>query len=93
MMLTDSQYLGLAKLEKWWRKFNTQFIEIEGAIGSGCFDLVQEFIELVDLSQYEIAYLSYDQKEVLNLAYKKYHAFYINDFLYRYERIVDFNSQ
>ena len=92
MMLTDSQYLGLAKLEKWWRKFNTQFIEIEGAIGSGCFDLVQEFIELMGLSQYEIAYLSYDQKEVLNLAYKKYHAFYINDFLYRYERIVDFNS-
>ena len=92
MFLTDYQYIGLSKLEKWWRKFNTQFIEIESGIGTGSWELIQEFIELSELSPYEVLYLSYNQKEVLSLAYKKYHAYYINDFLYRYQRIVDFDS-
>lgn len=92
MTLTDDQYLGLMKLEKWWRKYNTQFIEICGAIGTGTAELLKYFIENTNLNPDEVVYLSYDQKQVLSLAYKKYHAFYINSFLYKYIRIVDFDS-
>lgn len=37
-------------------------------------------------------YLSFDQKQVLELAYRRLHAYYINGFLYEYTRIVNFDS-
>jgi hypothetical protein len=90
--LTNDQYFGLSKLDKWYRKYQHQFIEISGVIGTGTWDLVQQFIELTDLDEREVMYLSYNQKQVLDLAFKKYHAYYINGIIYKYIRIVDFDT-
>lgn len=92
MILTNDQYYGLAKLEKWYNKYQHQFIEISGVIGTGTWDLIQQFIDHRGLDDREIMYLSYNQKQVLELAFKKYHAYYINGMLYNYTRIVDFNT-
>lgn len=90
--MTNDQYEGLSQLLKWYRKYQHQFIEISGVIGTGTWDLVQKFIELESFDSREIMYLSYNQKQVLELAFKKYHAYYINGIIYNYTRIVDFNS-
>ena len=34
----------------------------------------------------------YDQKQVLELAARRYHAYYINNIIYNYIRIVDFDT-
>lgn len=92
MIMTNDQYQGLAKLERWYRKYNHQFIEISGVIGTGAWDLIQHFIDNEGFDSREIMYLSYDQKQVLELAAKRYHAYYINGIIYNYIRIVDFES-
>jgi len=89
---TNDQYEALSRLQKWYRKYQHQFIDIAGVIGTGTWDLVQKFIELEDLDMREVMYLSHDQKQVLELAYKRYHAYYINRIIYNYTRIVDFDS-
>ena len=90
--LTNDQYEALSILQKWYRKYQHQFIDIAGVIGTGTWDLVQKFIDLEDLDMREIMYLSYDQKQVLEMAAKRYHAYYINGIIYNYSRIVDFDS-
>lgn len=90
--LTNDQYHGLSKLEKWYRKYQHQFIEISGVIGTGTWDLVQAFIDHEQFDPREVMYLSYNQKQVLELAAKRYHAYYINGIIYNYSRIVDFDS-
>ena len=92
MVLTNDQYLALSKLQKWHRKYQDQFIEVSGVIGTGIWDLVQEFIEHTNLDPREVMYLSYDQRQVLDLAFKQYHAYYIDSIIYNYTRIVDFNT-
>lgn len=92
MLLTDDQYFGLSKLEKWYRKYQHQFIDISGTIGTGTFELVQMFIERTNLDPREIMYLSFNQKQVLELADLRYHIYYINRIIYKYKRIVNFNS-
>lgn len=92
MVLTNDQYHGLSKLEKWYRKYNHQFIEVAGVIGTGTWDLVQAFIDRERFDPREVMYLSYDQKQVLELAFKRYHAYYINGIIYNYIRIVDFDT-
>lgn len=90
--LTNDQYEALSILQKWYRKYQHQFIDIAGVIGTGTLDLVQKFIDLEDLDMREVMYLSYDQKQVLEMAAKRYHAYYINGIIYNYSRIVDFDS-
>jgi hypothetical protein len=92
MILTNDQYLALAKLSKWYSKYQHQLIEISGIIGTGVFDVIKEFIELSSLDKREVMYLSYDQKQVLDLAIKGNHAYYINNMLYEYIKITDFNT-
>lgn len=92
MFLTNDQYQGLHNLERWYYKSTHQIIEISGITGTGIWQLLQNFIDNVELQQREIMYLSYDQHQVLNLAYKRYHAYYINSIIYNYTRIVDFNT-
>lgn len=92
MMLTNDQYEGLAKLEKWYQKYQHQFIDVSGVIGTGTWQLVQKFIDNINLDMKEVMYLSYDQKQVLELAAKRYHAYYINGIIYKYNRIVNFDT-
>jgi hypothetical protein len=92
MTLTDDQYLGLSKLEKWYRKGNHQFIDIAGVLGTGSFWLIQDFFERAGIETKEIMYLSYDQKQVLELAAKRYHTYYINGIIYKYNREVNIDS-
>lgn len=92
LSLTNDQYYGLSKLDKWYRKYQHQFIEISGVVGTGTWDLVQQFIDHTNLDDREVMYLSYNQKQVLDLAFKKYHAYYINGIIYNYIRIVDFDT-
>lgn len=92
MNMTNDQYSGLSKLEKWYRKYTHQIIEISGVIGTGTWDIVQKFLDIEGIETKEVMYLSYDQKQVLELAAKRYHAYYINGLLYHYERLIDFNS-
>ena len=61
--LTNDQYEALSILQKWYRKYQHQFIDIAGVIGTGTWDLVQKFIDLEDLDMREVMYLSYDQKQ------------------------------
>lgn len=92
MELTNDQYYGLSILEKWYRKYQHQFIDVAGVIGTGTWDLVQAFIMNEQFDPREVMYLSYNQKQVLELAAKRYHAYYINGIIYNYIRIVDFES-
>ena len=92
MILTNDQYLALAKLSKWYNKYQHQLIEISGQIGTGISDVIKEFIELSSLDQREIMYLSYDQKQILDLAIKGNHAYYINNVIYEYIKITDFTT-
>ena len=91
-VLTNDQYVGFSKLEKWYRKYHHQIIEISAIVGTGVWELIQRFIDEEDFDPREVMYLSYDQKQVLELAAKRYHAYYINGIIYNYTRIVDFNS-
>lgn len=92
MMLTNSQYLGLNKLMKWYSKYDQQIIEVSGVIGTGPWDLVQTFIDHSDLDPREVCYLSLNQKQVLELAFRKFHSYYLNGIIYNYTRIVDFDT-
>lgn len=92
MEITSDQYVGLSKLEKWYRKYSKQIIEISGVIGTGTWDLIHEFIEISPMEQEQVMYLSYDQKQVVELAAKRYHAYYINSIIYTYDRIVNWDS-
>lgn len=92
MILTNDMYEGLSKLEHWYRKLNHQIIDIAGVVGTGSWQLMQQFIERSDLDSKEVMYLSYNQKQVLELAAKQYHAFYINNIIYKYTRYLNFNS-
>jgi hypothetical protein len=92
MTMTTDQYHGLSKLEKWYKKQSHQIIEISGVVGTGTWDLLKMFLDKFDFDPREVIYLSYDQKTVLELAYKKYHAYYLNGFLYRYTRVVDYDT-
>lgn len=92
MIMTNDQYDALSKLEKWYRKYNHQIIEISGVIGTGVWDIIQKFISNEEFDMREVMYLSYNQKQVLELAAKRYHAYYINGIIYKYTRILDFDS-
>lgn len=92
MTLTNDQYVGLSQLEKWYRKYQHQYIEISGVLGTGPFELIQAFIEAEQFDPREIMYLSFDQKQVVELASKQLHSYYINGIIYKYNRIVNFNS-
>lgn len=92
MILTDDQYLAIGQMEKWYRQYRHQFIDIAGVLGTGTWQLIQAFIELIGLDKKEVMYLSYDQKQVLELAARKFHAYYINGIIYNYTRILDFDS-
>lgn len=92
MIMTNDQYDALSKLEKWYRKYNHQIIEISGVIGTGVWDVIQKFISNEEFDMREVMYLSYNQKQVLELAAKRYHAYYINGIIYKYTRILDFDS-
>lgn len=92
MMMTSDQYEGLSKLEKWYHKNQRQFIDVAGSVGTGIWQLLQEFFDRQDIAVREVMYLSYDQKQVLELASRKYHAYYINGIIYKYNREVDLNS-
>lgn len=92
MELTNDQYCGLSILEKWYRKYQHQFIDVAGVVGTGTWDLVQIFINNEQFDPREVMYLSYNQKQVLELAAKRYHAYYINGIIYNYTRIVDLDT-
>ena len=92
MILTNDMYEGLSTLERWYHKLKHQIIDIAGVIGTGSWQLIQLFLDRNNLEPIEVMYLSYDQKQVLELASKRYHAFYISNIIYNYTRHVDFNS-
>lgn len=92
MYMTDDQYEGLYKLDRWYWKFKHQIIEIEGTLGTGTIELVNHFIERSEIDFKEVMFLSYDQKQVLELASKRYHAYYINSIIYKYFREVNFDT-
>lgn len=92
MIFTDDQYLGFTNLQKWYRKYSKQIIELSGQIGTGVNDLVKEFINYHEFQKREIMYLSYDQKQVLELGLKGFHAYYLPSIVYEYIKIADFDS-
>lgn len=92
MTLTDDQYQGLYQLRRWYSKYQHQVIDISGTIGTGVLDLVQYFLSYTNLDPREIMWLSFNQKQVLELAYQKYHAYYLPYTVYKYRRIVDFDT-
>ena len=56
MILTDDQYLAIGQMEKWYRQYRHQFIDIAGVLGTGTWQLIQAFIELVGLDKKEVMY-------------------------------------
>lgn len=92
MQFTDEQYYAISQLEKWYRKYNHQVIDISGLAASGVYEAVEEFIDKMEFDPREIVYLSYDQKQVLEMASKRLHAYYLPSIIYKYTRVVDFDS-
>ena len=92
MNITTDQYIALSKLVRWYNNFSHQVIEISGVIGTGVMEVIKSFISTIGFDPREIMYLSFDQKQVLEMAYKRYHAYYLKGIIYNYTRIVDFDS-
>ena len=92
MEFTNDQYIALGTLNTWYSKYKYQFIEVAGIIGTGVWDVLQEFISLSPLDRREVMYLSRNQKQVLELAYRGYHAYYLDGIIYNHTRHVDLNS-
>lgn len=92
MTLTNDMYNAQSKLNRWYKKYSHQIIEISGVIGTGTWEVVQAFIDDIGFDPREIMYLSYDQKQVIELASKRYHAYYLNGIIYKYYRHVDLKS-
>lgn len=90
--LTTDQYHALNQLERWYQKNTHQFIDLCGSIYTGTWDIIQLFLDHAGIDKREVMYLSYDQKQVLELASKLYHAYYINGKIYKYIRKVDFDT-
>ena len=92
MVLTGEQYNAVAALQKWYNKYSKQIIEVSGIAGTGIWHVISKFIEFMEFDPREIMYLSYNQKQVLEMAAKRYHTYYINSKIYNYTRVVDFNT-
>lgn len=92
MVLTGEQYNAVAALQKWYNKYSKQIIEVSGITGTGIWHVISKFIEFMEFDPREIMYLSYNQKQVLEMAAKRYHIYYINSKIYNYTRVVDFNT-
>lgn len=92
MQFTDDQYNALAKLEAWYWKYNQQIIDIAGLTAAGVYDVVEEFMNHREFDPREIMYLSYDQKQVLELASNRLHAYYLPSIIYKYTREVNFDT-
>ena len=92
MTLTNDMYFALSKMEKWYSKATHQIIEISGVIGTGTWQLIQAFIEENGFDPREVMYLSYDQKQVIEMAAKRYHSYYLNGILYKYIKVTNFDS-
>lgn len=89
---TEDQYYAAAKLEKWYNKFKHQVIEISGIEGTGVYETVKLFLDKMEFDTREIMYLSFDQKQVIEMASRRYHCYYINSIIYKYTRVVDFDT-
>ena len=92
MNITTDQYQCISILNDWWRKYSHQMIDIDARVGSGINQVVRFFIQSIGLDQREVAYLSLNQKHVLDLAYRTFHAYYLYGFLYKYTRTVDMDT-
>lgn len=92
MINTTDQYIAIHQLNTWYRKYNHQVIEISGSVGTGVDKIISLFLEMQEFDSREVMYLSLDQKQVLELAYKRYHAYYLNNIIYTYIREVDFDT-
>jgi hypothetical protein len=92
MGITNDQYFGFSKINKWYDKYNRQFFEISGSVGTGKWELLQMFLDYNHLEKGEVCFLSFDQKQVLELAFVGYHAYYIYPTIYKYERRTDFDT-
>ena len=88
---TNDQYAAVVLLEKWYRKYSHQFIEISGVVGTGIWEVIQDFVDEL-LDPREVMYLSYDQHQVLGPADKGFHSYYLNGIIYKYDRVVNFDS-
>ena len=89
---TTDQYQAINQLEHWYRKYQHSFFELVGPIYTGLWQVVQVFLDWIGFDPREVMYLGYNQKQVLELASKRYHAYYLPGFLYRYSREVNFDS-
>lgn len=92
MMLTGEQYNAVSILQKWYNKYSKQIIEISGIAGTGIWHTILKFIDFMEFDPREIMYLSYNQKQVLEMAAKRYHTYYINSRIYNYTRVIDFDT-
>jgi hypothetical protein len=54
--------------------------------------LIKEFIEQVGFDGREIMYVMNDQRKMLDMAFKGYHAYHPNSIIYKYTRIVNMDS-
>ena len=91
-MITNDQYIAFNKLNKWYEKNNHQIIELAGTVDTGIYEVINEFIKYHEFTSYEVLYLSKNQKQVLDIASTGNHCYFLNGFLYKYERIVDFDT-
>lgn len=92
LILTSDQYYALGKLERWYRKNNHQVIDVSGVVGTGIWDIIQKFLDDFEFDPKEVMYLSYNQGQVVELAAQRHHAYYVNGVIYKYTRIVNFDS-
>ena len=92
MNYTEDQYFAVSTLEKWYNKAKHQVIEVSGVEGTGTYETIKMFIDKIGFDPREIMYLSFDQKQVIEMASHRYHCYYIYSIIYKYIRIVDFNT-
>lgn len=92
MSFTNDQYNAFNKMNKWYDKYSQQFFEISGTIETGIWECIQSFLDYNDIDQRNVMYLSFDQKQTLELALKGYHSYYIYPAIYKFQREVNFDT-
>lgn len=92
MIETSEQFSAVDSLEEWYRSYNHQVIDLCGAVGTGKFEIIKEFIDRIGFKEFQVMFLSQNQSTVINLAQKQKHAYYLDGVLYNYYKKTDFST-
>lgn len=90
--MTTDQYYALGEMRRWYDRGRKQIFELSGHCGSGLMKVVNAFLSIEEFKPYEICYLSYDQKTVMQYAANRCHCYYLPAKIYKWYKWTNFDT-